>query len=280
MVNDFLWREYNRMIIPIGPVKQTYSIDTKDAEFLLSKFSKALLVRWTVGIERSHGNLAVNDWYAVVCDEFKHLDDLPAKNRSEIRRGLTHCRVETVDARYIADHGFGVYCSAYERYKAIQQPTMTENEYRAKILSTIPFDDIIHYWAVFHDHDLIAYSVNHLYDKTEVCYFTIKFHPDHLRLYPSYALFYEMNKFYLQGNSYEYVNDGFRSILHQTNIQQYLIDKFNFKKCSANLFVYYRPVLSIALSVTFPMRRHLSKWSPKLASLYTLEEIRQGQEHA
>ena len=84
------------------------------------------------------------------------------------------------------------------------------------------FEDIIHYWGVFHDNNLIAYSENLSFDDIEVAYSTIKFHPNFLKLYPSYALIYKMNEFYLKNKRFRYVNDGWRIIFHQSNIQSFL----------------------------------------------------------
>lgn len=179
-----------------------------------------------------------------------------------------------VDSNFIAEQGYRVYASALENYRGAKIKNITENQFKKNILFTKNFNDLIHYWGVFHADKLIAYSVNHIYDTIEVNYSTIKFHPDYLKLYPSYALIYTMNQYYLKDKSFEYVNDGFRNILHQTNIQQYLIEKFRFKKAYTNLKIVYKPHLSFLLSITFPFKEYLKQMNPKLASLYALEEIR------
>ncbi len=50
--------------------------------------------------------------------------------------------------------------------------------------------------------------------------------------------------------------------------------KFKFKKRHTNLYVYYKPYLSIYLKITYPMRDFIKKLSPKLKVLYIQEEIR------
>lgn len=274
IVNGILWRKYNRIIVPLGPAKLDYSISREEARFLLTKFGKALLVRWTDGFNNNPENISNDGWYAVLCYEFKDLPLLSVKHRYNIKRGLKNCEVKMVDAGFIANNGFNVYASAFSRYKDIKKPFLSEKEFKERILKTKTFDDIINYWGVFYNNNLIAYSENYIYNNIEVSYSTIKFHPDFLRLYSSYAIIFEMNKFYLRDNRFEYVNDGFRSILHQTNIQDYLIRSFNFQKVYTNLSIFYQRYLSIYLYVTFPMRKIFSKLSPKLTSLYKQEEIR------
>jgi len=209
---------------------------------LLAKFPKAFLIRYTDGFQNDTCDC---EWYAVICDTFLDLNELPAKNRSEIRRGLKNCAVRMVDAHLIAEQGYPVYVSAFKRYTGAQIKIITEHQFKKNVLLMKDFNDIRHYWGVFADDKLIAYSSNYIYGTTEVNYATIKFHPDYLKLYPSYALIYAMNKYYLKEKSFEYANDGFRSILHQTNIQNFLIDKFGFKKACTNLNIAYKPYLSI-----------------------------------
>jgi len=273
ILKDILWLEYNRMIVPQGPVKFDYSISRDEARYLLSRFPRAFLVRCTNGFTESAQECS---WYAVVCDEFYELDEISAKNRSEIRRGLKNCTVSRVDADYIAEYGYDVFMRAFQRYRNAKKPGISAGEFRQRILAMKDFSDIIHFWGVFHDRKLIAYAQNYIYDNIEVNYSTVKFDPDFLRLYPSYALFYLMNKFYLEEKSFEYANDGFRNILHGTNIQQYLIDKFKFRKVYTGLKLFYRPYLSIYLSITFPLRSCLGKLHPKLRAIYMLEEMRRS----
>lgn len=105
-----IWVEYNRMIVPVGPAKLEYSISENEARFLLSKFPHTFLVRYTDGFaKRAH---CCEEWYAVICDSFTEMDDLPSKNRCEISRGLKNCSVKMVEANFIAEHDYNVFISA------------------------------------------------------------------------------------------------------------------------------------------------------------------------
>lgn len=121
---------------------------------------------------------------------------------------------------------------------------------------------------------LIAYSQNYIYAPTEANYSTIKFHPDFLKLYPSYALIYKMNEFYLKNKRFGYVNDGWRSIFHQSNMQSFLEKKFSFKKAYSNLHIIYKPSLHIFISNTYCFRNMLAIINPRLKALYFMEEAR------
>ena len=100
---------------------------------------------------------------------------------------------------------------------------------------------------------MIGYSQNLVIDN--YCdYSTIKFNPDFLKLYSSYILFYTMNRYYLFEKGFRYVNDGARSISHETNIQSYLIDKFKFRKAYCKLNIIYSPKIKLILTLIYPFR--------------------------
>lgn len=121
---------------------------------------------------------------------------------------------------------------------------------------------------------LIAFAQNLIFGKTEVNYSVLKFDPEFLKLYPSYALIHTMNRHYLQEEGFEYVNDGYRSILHDTNVQEFLIEKFGFEKAYTNLHLHYRQALRILMLASYPFRRSLSCLDRRLQAMYRLEECR------
>jgi hypothetical protein len=278
VINGVLWTEYQRMVVPLGPAMFDYTISEDNARYLLSKFPEALLVRWTNGFNPTDDftyteNNPEEGWYSVICTEFKDLEELSAKHRSKIRMGLRNCEVKIVDADFIGRNGFNVFISAFDRYKGVKRPSIKEKEFRERCLQMRDFEDIVHFWGVFHNNTLIAYSEDYIYEDIEVNYSIAKFHPDYLKLRPSEALNYERNRYYLRDDKYQYVNDGFRSILHQTNYQDFLIRKFGFKKAYTNLYVHYRPFLSACIKMTYPVRNILRRINRKLNAVYTMEEV-------
>ena len=131
------------------------------------------------------------------------------------------------------------------------------------------------------DEKLVAYSQN-IIENDSVNYSTIKFHPSYLKLYPSYALFFQMNDYYLNQKDFLYVNDGAKSLSHQTNIQDFLIQKFKFKKAYCRLHVAYRWDVGLVVKFLYPFRSIIkdSKNSSleKIELLLKHEEIRKSYE--
>ena len=78
--------------------------------------------------------------------------------------------------------------------------------------------------------------------------------PESMAKFSGYLLFHEMELHYLKKRGFKYISDGARSLSHDTNIHDFLIRKFNFRKAYANLHVVYTPWLGLAVKLAFPLR--------------------------
>ncbi|MFH1799980.1 MAG: GNAT family N-acetyltransferase, partial [Candidatus Omnitrophota bacterium] len=275
LIDGVLWTDYQRMIVPVGPVSCDYVMPLgKSRDDLFHFFKKCILIR------AGSGFVVVPDaWYCIFNDTHIPIEKMISKEgRSKVRQGLQNCMVRRIDMNVMEKEAWSVYSAAFKRYRN-PESMETENQFKRDIMNTVEFEDIIHHWGVFEKRTgrLIAYAQNYIYEKTEVYYWTIRFDPDFLGLYPSYALFYEMNRYYLNEEKFAYVNDGFRCLLHETNIQDFLIHKMHFKKKPIGLKIHYRPFIGKCMSATYPFRRLLGKLSQPLAALYKLEEINRNQ---
>jgi hypothetical protein len=85
-----------------------------------------------------------------------------------------------------------------------------------------------------------------------------------------------MNRYYLLENTFEYVNDGYRTLLHDTNIQNFLIKKFNFVKAGLTLKVYYKSMYYKIIKVIYPLREIVGIIDPRLKAILELERIRRS----
>ncbi len=82
-----------------------------------------------------------------------------------------------------------------------------------------------------------------------------------------------MNEYYLKEKRFEYVNEGFRNILHETEVQAFLQKKFSFRKAYTNLNIIYKPYFKFILSTLRPFKNILGKADPRLAALYLQDSI-------
>ena len=235
--NGALWIESRRVIQPIGAASANYSLTKSQVRYLLSRFKSGLMVACTDGFQAE----SQSQWYCVIARKFVELDKLDAKVRYKIRHGLRNCVVEKVDVRRVASEGYDTYCAAIHRYsKGQQQPPKSPEKFTSSILVAQEFADVIDFWAVFHEGRMVGYHQMHLDGTEEAGYSATAFHPDFFKFHTSYALIYTMNEYYLVQRGFAYANDGYRSVLHETDFQDFLIRDFHFERARTNLELFYR----------------------------------------
>ncbi|SFV55954.1 hypothetical protein MNB_SV-12-1792 [hydrothermal vent metagenome] len=212
------WYRYQGALLPRVPPHQEVFLTDKEAKELL-KLSRAFFLRYTNEWDREESEF----WY-IVKDNKEGLEIYKSKVRNQIKKGLKNCIVKKVDRETIANSGYSIYSEAFKNYSTFHKP-ISENSFKKSILNST--DD---FWAVYNKNNILIAYANNFIEENMSHYNSMKFHPKFLNLYPSYALIYTMNEYYLNQKKYLYVNDGARSIAHNTNIQDFLIKKFNFKK--------------------------------------------------
>jgi len=270
-VGDTIWRPYRRMVVPVGPVAQAYTISKEQQRFLLSRFRECVLVRYTDGFR---AGLTSGSWYAVVCRKFIELGEYKSRLRNQVRRGLNNCVAKRIDAEHVATHGYDVFMASFDRYKNGRAPDISRDEFRQRVSVAGDFPDLREYWGVFVEGELAGYSSNSIFDTTEASYTQIKLHPKFLNAYPSYALLFRMNEYYLREKGFAYVNDGFRSLLHESRMQDFLQHKFGFERAYTNLYLRYRPQLALALSMPTPVKALVGRFVPDFRALIELDRAR------
>jgi hypothetical protein len=269
-VGDKVFYRYGRIVLPLGPAKFDYTISASDARAALKSVG-GLLVQWNSGFQQEP-----SEWYAVICDRFRALAEIPSKHRSEINRGLRNCEVRRIDCEYFARHAYEVYMKAATRYRGPVAPLRSEESFKKGAIDSGKFEDILHHWGVFCAGKLVAYAANSVYPKIQAGYTVVKMDPEYGKAYPVYALIHEMTRHYLEEQHYEYVFDGFRSTLHDTHFQDFLMKKFGFRKAYSRLHLVYRRGLSAFVKATYPCRAVLGALDPRVRQLYLLEGIRRG----
>ncbi len=271
MVDGQLFARKRNWITPVGPAAQRFTLSRSQAGDLLARLG-GWWVSWTEGFG---ANVDGGGWHAVICRQFVPLDKMPAKRRYEVNRGLKHCEVRRVAADEIARHSYEVHVAALRSYANGNEPDLPTSEaFAARVQRDAAFADIKHHWAVYHQGRMIAFAQCYLYGRTEVDYTLIKLHPQHLDLYPAYALIHRMNEFYLGAEGFDYVNDGWRSIFHETGVQDFLMQKFNFEKAHTNLRVQFRQPIAALLQISVPLHPVLSRADNRLKALLELRRLR------
>jgi hypothetical protein len=261
------WRLYRNALVPASLRPAPVSLSPDDEKTLLHESGAALLRYFTRTFQQP-----TSFWYT--CCHSYALDRLSANTRSQVRRGSKHCEVRRVSPDWIAANGFDCYAAAFSRYSG-SRPDSRE-AFQARILSDAggPFD----YWVVFAEGNLAGYAkcvVGDDYVATVV----FKFHPLYMRFYSSPALLHAMLQLYVS-EQHKSVTNGFRSLAHDTNMQEFL-ERFAFRKIFCDLRVAYRPPVALGIRVLYPLRHILGR-APELGpasavkSLLAQESIRRS----
>lgn len=255
--NKINWVEYQSSLIPQIPPHKMIPPPPEEIKRMV-RDTNTFFARWVDNWDCEEKSL----FWAVIKDQFDGMEELSSNTRSKVRRGLKNCSVEPIEKKFVKENGYRVYLNAFNRYDNYLLPS-NENEF---VKSIDNLDENWEFWGVFdkkNNSNLIAYSQNWIYEKTAE-YKIIKFDPDYLNLYPSYALFFEMNKHYLEKMKFNYVNDGYRSVAHQSNIQEFLIQKFKFRKAYCKLNLYYSPITRFIVKMLFPFKPLIDMFNVRL----------------
>ena len=119
---------------------------------------------------------------------------------------------------------------------------------------------------------VVAVAINTLHE--DCCeYSTMKADPQYLNsTYPYYGLIFEMNRYYLDELKLVYVNDGVKSITGHSNIQTFLIDKFNFRKAYCRVQIVYQWWFKLIVVLLYPFRSLIPVL--KVRAILNMEEVR------
>ena len=267
------WRSLPYGLSILSPPSSFANSHVSSPTKLLSTRNRVLFVRW----EEKFDKLTNSSWWHVIKDASSgfELSSYSSNTRSKIRRGLKSFECIPVDKQFILDNCFDVYKKAFSRYSTHEQ-LMNQRQFNSAIVS-LPC--ATEFWVVLRKstYEIAGFSENYIEDST--CFYnSIWFDPSCLKHYCAYALFYSMNRCYLGELCFKYVSDGARSISHSTEIHDFLISKFHFRKAYSRLRVEYVIWLRFLLIALAPFSPLISKVSltpfQKLTTLLTLESIR------
>ena len=190
-------------------------------------------------------------WY-IVKDHFGDLEALSPRVRNKIRHAQKTFDYRLIDQKLLKDKGYPIIAETYADY-AVKDRTLNEADFKS-YLDRYEFD----YWGVFdrESTELVGFSlVRRWNDSCEYDLSGMMPRYKHDGSYPYYGLFHAMNQYYLQERHFRYVSDGTRSITEHSNIHEFLIQNFNFRKAYCHLHVYYKWWMKIAVKRLYPFRK-------------------------
>jgi len=195
-------------------------------------------------------------WYHLICDDptLEAENNPRKKTRYYIRRSLKSCVVHEITCQDLLEHGYDVYVKASSRYRNFTPNS--EGDFKQEISNACqerngqPI-------GVFVNGKLIAYAMVYLkYKSLKIA--TAFFDPDYSKSYPMYGLYYYFQSYLKKENCVE-VTNGARPLLHETNIEEFLL-RLGWRKAYARLGLYVPKSVEILLSgvrFTWPLWKYI-----------------------
>lgn len=260
--------EYKKALLFNGEHHMEERLTPSEAMNILNS-SKALLLRNIYNFDNTSNR---NFWY-IIKDTFSGFDELKSRTRNKIRHAQKFFEIRRLTDREITEYTFDVYIEAFRGYRK----TIDDIKNRQDFTTAINKGN--EYWGCIDKASgkLVAYSENII--RKETCEFrTLKADPYFLRggYYPFYGLIFRMSEYYLKEKGFRYISDGSRTITRHSDIQNFLIRNFRFRKAYTDIDVYYKPALGIIIKTLYHFR-HLIPQS-KIKSLLRQESmVRKGK---
>lgn len=261
------WRKYNGVILPNTPPH----IKINDSIQSIQKYIKsnnAWFARWVSDFDMRKES---QFWY-IINDAPMKMNDYSTNTRNQIKKGINNFQINIIDKSVIEREGYDIYANTFQSYN-------TFLELKSKETFIRQLEGEWEFWGVYFESNLIGYSQNKV--TNDYCeYSSIKIDLAYKKMYPSYALFFLMNNYYLNEKNLKYVNNGSRSVSHDTEIQSFLVQKFGFRKAYCKMHIIYSPFVAVAIKFIYPFRfvvkRLNNNFANRLLVLIRHEEIRKS----
>lgn len=224
-------------------------LSEKEAHALLKK--GGMMIRNTYDFDTKE---ETSFWF-VIKDSLEYISELPFSARRNIRISWRKYNFQRVRKEIILNECYEILTSRQRTYK-YKSAITTRKEFEC-LLNEYESESDIDYWIAESKETgkIVAFSINRV--KHDSCeYDMMSCLPEALkdRSYPYYGLINEMNTYYLAELGLEYVSDGSRSITEHSNIQEFLMHNFKFRKAYCKLKVHYKWWFGVIIKVLFPFR--------------------------
>ena len=244
---ELLYEEYRHSLIWKGALHKEPKL-SKDQAISQIKSSNAWMLRNIYDFDCKE---ETNFWYII---KDKYDEALYSKKTQKyIAKANVKFAIGLISKKMMLEQGYDVYESAHRRYKIHDGFQMNKEQYINELTSLS--DDYQFWGCVDKDTGLLqAYSVCQIQDN--ICWYKYsRANPDFLpKYYPMYGMYDARDKYYLKECKFDYVMTSARSITNHSEIQDFMIEKFGFRKAYCRLGLYYRSWLKCCISLLFPFR--------------------------
>ena len=272
------WEYYNHALVPtlpphIDPDTSWMKDSTKWKEYAGGKMP--LFARWVSDFDCSEET----QWWCIIKDTPFDIMSLKSNRRSLITRGLKRVDVKVIVPADYADQMANILIKEWKYYDDSYEEGNDRREQTEefKKLTRENLGNSEYLGAFLKDTDtMIGYAIYNLFDDW-IEYSVVKTDPEYLNTQVNTELAYFGVERYMRP-CIKYIHGGWRTMIHESNYQEYLLKNFGFRKAYCKLHIQYRPLMQIAVNVLYPLRGIIKKVKNKW--IYTVwcalqqEEIR------
>lgn len=267
------WKYYNHAAIPTtAPHENINSLPIEDGSiWKLNKGAK--MVRWHSDWDCKNET----QWWFCIKDTPFNLMDLKAKRRYEINKGSKYFDIKKIIPSDFYEELWEITVLAYSSWPAKYRPPISKERFFKQLQE---WNCKVFFGAFeIESGNLKGYAV--LEDnKTYVEFMILRVDPDSEKYSINAALVNGILEYYNDRfDGTFYINDGSRSIRHETAFQDYLEKYFGFRKAYCKLHIKYKFFLGIFIRLVYPIRKIISPKTgigSKLTALLTMESIRRS----
>lgn len=273
------WEYYNHALVPTTPPHVTPDTSwMKDRKKWkeLADGHYPLFARWTTDFDCEEET----QWYCLIKDTPFDMMSLKSNRRSLITRGLKRVDVKVIVPADYAEQMANVLIKAWQSYDESYEEKDDRKRLTGEFLELTEenLGNSEYLGAFLKDTDtMIGYSIYELHGDW-VEYSVVKTDPEYLNTQVNAALAYFGLQRYMQPGV-KYMLGGWRTMIHETNYQDYLLKNFGYRKAYCRLHIKYRPWMKAAVSILYPLRGIFEKFSGNKGLYYIWCTLKQEEIH-
>lgn len=225
-----------------------------------------MFARWTTDFDCQEET----EWWCLIKDTPFDIMSLKSNRRSLITRGLKRVDVKVIVPADYAEQMAEVYIKAWKSYDESYEEESNREQITEQFLALTKdnLGNSEYLGAFLKDTDvMIGYSIYDLFDDW-VEYSAVKTDPEYLNTQVNAALVYYGLERYMKPGI-KYILGGWRTLVHDTNYQDYLLKNFGFRKAYCKLHIQYRWWVKTVVFFLYPFRNFVKKGS-KNKLIYSL----------
>lgn len=253
---------YRKGVIYSGDHYKRTKLNPSEAKSIMNKYNA-----WYLRNIYDFDTDEETNYYHIIQDRFYDIDELPSKStRKNLRKSLSMYTYKLATKEEMHTYGFQVEREGCKRIG--KKLEYTEEEFHQYVDQT--YADGNEFWLGFSKEtsepamlEYITIMSDHVIESAERLSYKYTKHN------PTYGLNYLLTKHYLIDKGYKYIDAGAVSLTEHSNVQDFLIDKFCFRRAYCRVQIYMNPLLKAFITTLKPFK-FLFQSSDRFKGLFQL----------